>query len=339
MKKIRVEDAIGETLCHDMTAILADGFKGVKFPRGHVIREEDIPALLDMGKAHIFAWEPEANEVHEDDAARALVEVMCGEGVAYSEPSEGKFTILATNEGLFCINTDALIEINSVDDFTVACRKSHTAVYTGDKLAGARIVPLVTKQSNVDAAVKIARENAPVLSVKPFRRLKTGVIITGSEIYNGRIKDCFEEILCAEFLAFDLPYLGAIVCDDDTQMILDAIETHRKSGAELILLTGGMSVDPDDLTPGAIRATGAEIVTQGVPMQPGNMLTIAKLPDVTLVGVPGASMHSAVTSLNVFLPRILADVEITKADIARLGNGGLCLNCEVCEFPNCGFGV
>jgi len=338
MKKLRVENAIGEVLCHDMTAILADGFKGVKFRRGHVIREEDIPALLDMGKTHIFAWEPQANEVHEDDAARALTEVLCGDGIACSEPTEGKITVTATADGLFCINTDALAAINSVGDYTVACRKTLTRVSVGDKLAGARIVPLVTKQSNVDAAVEIAKAHAHVLSVKPFKPLKTGIIITGSEIYNGRIPDRFEPILRCKMAAFDAPVIGVIVCDDDTQMILDAIATHRSAGAELILLTGGMSVDPDDLTPGAIRATGAQIVTQGVPMQPGNMLTIARLDDVTLVGVPGASMHSSVTSLDVFLPRILADVEITAADIAQLGNGGLCLNCAECHFPNCAFG-
>lgn len=338
MKKIRVENAIGEVLCHDMTAILADGFKGVKFHRGHVIRAEDVTVLLDMGKTHIFAWEPEADEVHEDDAARALVAVLCGEGLAHSEPSEGKITLEAAADGLFCVNETALTAINSVDDYTVACRKTLARVSVGDKLAGARIVPLVTKQSNVDAAVEIAKANAPVLSVKPFKPLRTALIITGSEIYNGRIADRFEPILRAKMAAFGAPVIGVIVCDDDTQMIIDAIEAHRSAGAELILLTGGMSVDPDDLTPGAIRASGAEIVTQGVPMQPGNMLTIARLPGVTLVGVPGASMHSPVTSFDVFLPRILADVEITQADIARLGNGGFCLHCDECRFPTCTFG-
>ena len=338
MKKIRVEAAIGETLCHDMTAILANGFKGVKFHRGHVIREEDIPELLDMGKTQIFVWEPEADEVHEDDAARALVQVMCGDGIAYSGPTEGKFQLTATVDGIFCINENALIAINSVDDYTVACRKSLTRVKAGDKLAGARIVPLVTKRANVEAAVKVAEAHAPVLCVKPLAPLKTGIIITGSEIFTGRIPDRFEPILRRKMADFGAPVIGATLCDDDTQMILDAIESHRANGAELILLTGGMSVDPDDLTPGAIRATGAQIITQGVPMQPGNMLTIAKLPGVTLVGVPGASMHSPVTSLDVFLPRILAGLEISAADIARLGNGGFCLNCAQCHFPNCGFG-
>jgi len=323
MKKLRVEDAIGETLCHDMTAILANGFKGVKFHRGHVITESDIPELLDMGKTQIFVWEPDADEVHEDDAARALVDVLYGDNIAVKGPSEGKFSLSSTVDGLFCINTKALAEINSVEDYTVACRHNFTRVLADDMLAGARIVPLVTKRKNVDTAVEIARANAPVLSVAPFRAMKTGIIITGSEIYNGRIQDRFEPILREKLAAFDAPIVGVKVCDDDMTMILDAIAAHRAAGAQLILLTGGMSVDPDDLTPGAIRATGAEIIMRGVPMQPGNMLTIARLSDTTLIGVPGASMHSPFTSFDVFLPRIFADVPITKADIASMGDGGL----------------
>jgi hypothetical protein len=195
MKKIAVQQALGQTLCHDMTAIMADGFKGVRFKRGHVITEEDIPVLLDMGKEHIFVWEPEADEVHEEDAAMALTEVICGPGVAYSGPSEGKMTISAQRDGLFCVNSRALRDINMVPDYTVACIPGNTPVQAGKKLAGARIVPLVTKGENVEKAVVIAKENAPIFSIKPFRPLKTGVVITGSEVYYGRIQDAFEPIL------------------------------------------------------------------------------------------------------------------------------------------------
>jgi molybdenum cofactor synthesis domain-containing protein len=338
MKKIAVQQALGQTLCHDMTAILADGFKGVRFRRGHVITEEDIPVLLDMGKEHIFVWEPEADEVHEEDAAIALTQVMAGSGIAYSGPSEGKMTITAQVDGLFQVHSAGLRRINTVPDYTVACIPGNTPVKAGQKVAGARIVPLVTKRDNVDAAVAIARECAPIFSVKPFRKLKTGVVITGSEVYYGRIQDAFEPILTPKLQGYGAEILGFTKCPDDLDKILAAIAAFRQQGAELILLTGGMSVDPDDLTPTAIRTLGGEFITQGVPMQPGNMLTIAYMEGCTLVGVPGASMHSPVTSLEVFLPRIFAGDKITKQEIAGYGEGGLCQNCPTCHFPNCSFG-
>lgn len=338
MRKTRVEDAVGQTLCHDMTAILEDGFKGVKFRRGHVITEGDIPELKKIGKDHIFVWEPEADEVHEEDAAVALCEAMCAESLVRSAPAEGKVTVTAGEDGLFCIDSSALRAINTVPDYTVATVPNYYAVKAGDRLAGARIVPLVTRRENMDKAVSIAKENYPVLSVRPFRRLKAAEIITGSEIYYGRIKDAFEPILDAKLNRYGAEKLGCTKCPDDAEMIVAAIESYVAQGAELILLTGGMSVDPDDVTPTAIRETGARVVVNGVPMQPGNMLNIAYLGNTVLVGVPGASMHSPITSLEVFLPRIFAGVEICEEEIAGYGEGGLCLRCPVCTYPKCGFG-
>ena len=338
MKKIPVEQAVGQTLCHDMTAILPGGFKGVRFKRGHVITEEDIPVLLDMGKSHIFVWEPGADEVHEEDAALAIAEAICGPNVTYSGPSEGKYLISSGIHGLFCVNSEALIDINCVPDYTIACRPGHTVVSKGEKLSGARIVPLVTKRENVEKAVAIAKENYPVFSVKPFLPLKAAVIITGSEVYYGRIPDRFEPIMREKLASYGAEILGVTKCPDDLSMILSAIETFVSQGAQLILLTGGMSVDPDDLTPTAIRQCGAQMVTQGVPMQPGNMLTMAYLGETMLIGVPGASMHSAVTSLDVFLPRIFVGERIEKRDAAILGEGGFCMNCKPCRYPLCSFG-
>ncbi len=338
MRKIKVQDAVGQTLCHDMTAILESGFKGVRFHRGHVIAEEDIPVLLDMGKEHIFVWEPEADEVHEDDASIAVTEAGCGPGVSYTGPSEGKTTISAQIDGLFLLNSRALRDMNMVPDYTIATIPGNVRVRAGKKLAGARIVPLVTKRENVESAVKIAKANAPVFSVRPFLPLKTGVIITGSEIYYGRIPDAFEPILRAKLQDMGAQILGFTKCPDDLDAILSALAAFRQQGAELVLFTGGMSVDPDDLTPTAIRMAGGELITQGVPMQPGNMLTIAYADGCTLIGVPGASMHSPITSLEVFLPRVFAGVPITREEIAGYGEGGLCQECAVCHFPNCTFG-
>lgn len=338
MRKIRVEDAVGQVLCHDMTAILSTGFKGVKFKRGHVITQEDIPELLNIGKEHIFVWEPDADEVHEDDAAIALTQAMCGDNLTVNGPSEGKMQINAGCDGLFMLNSGALREINSVPDYTVASLPGCMPVSKGQKLCGARIVPLVTRQENVDRAVEIARSNYPVMSVLPYRQLKVGVIITGSEVYYGRIKDAFEPVLHEKLARFGAIQLGYTKCPDELDTIKKAIDEFTAGGAELILLTGGMSVDPDDLTPTAIRSTGARVVTQGFPMQPGNMLTVAYTETAVLVGVPGASMHSPVTSLDVFLPRIFAGVEIKAEDVAKFGEGGFCMGCKDCTWPRCYFG-
>ena len=338
MRKIPVQEALGEALCHDMTAILDNGFKGVKFKRGHIITEEDIPELLNIGKTKVFVWEPGKDELHEDDAALALTIAICGENLTYTGPSEGKFTISSAIDGVFRVSSEALRRINSIDDFTVATRRGNCPVSAGEKLAGLRIVPLVTGRKNVEEVVRIAKEQYPVLSVAPYKVKKVGAIITGSEIYNGLIKDAFEPVLRRKLSKFGTDLSIISICDDDMEMIKNAISEYIRAGMELIFLTGGMSVDPDDVTPAAIRDSGAGLVTQGTPMQPGNMLTIAYIDDCALVGVPGASMHSPVTSLDVFLPRIMAGISITKADIAGKGEGGFCMGCESCTFPICYFG-
>ena len=338
MKKIRIEDAVGQVLCHDMTGISGTQ-KGVVFKRGHVIKSEDIQRFLDIGKNHIFIWEPDADEVHEDDAALAAAEAVCGSGISYDKtPSEGKILMYAERPGLFRVNREALRGINSVGDYTIACLPDLTDVADGSKLGGIRIVPLVTKRANAASVVEIANAGQPVFTVMPYKNLKCGVVVTGTEIYHGRIADRFEPIMRSKLSRFGAEFLGAVKCPDDLDMILGAIADFESQGAELMLLTGGMSVDPDDITPSAIRACGARVVTQGVPMQPGNMLTIAYLGGAAVIGVPGASMHSPVTSLDVFLPRIFAGIEITPDDIPGKGEGGFCLNCKQCTYPVCYFG-
>ncbi len=339
MKKLKVEQAVGQALCHDLTGVDEHGVKGVMFQRGHIVTASDIPTLLKIGKSHIFIWEADADEVHEDDAACALAEVIVGDNLTFNaKPSEGKITIKAEVDGLFVINRDALRAINSVDDYTAACIPSLTPVNKGQKVCGLRIVPLVTKQQNVDKAVGIAKENAPVLSVLPYKPLKTGVVITGSEVFLGRVEDRFEPVLTKKLARYGANMLGFTKCPDELDKIQDAIQAFIQKGAELILLTGGMSVDPDDLTPTAIRQTGADIVMQGVPVQPGNMLMLGYLGGTALVGVPGASMSSPTTSLDLFLPRIFAGQTASPDDIAGLGEGGLCMNCDVCRYPICYFG-
>ena len=323
MKKIKVEDAIGKSLCHDLTAIMTDGFKGVKFKRGHVIRKEDIEEMKNMGKYHVFVWEDNVEEVHEDDASRSVVQVALGENVYADGPSEGKMAIRAACDGLYVLNEEALVEINRIPDYTFASKMNKSRVKEGQQLCGARIVPLVTAKENVDLAIETAKKYNPIFEVKPFYKLKSKILITGQEIYDGRIKDAFEPILKKKLDSYNSEYLGSVICPDDEAFILNEIDKAIKEGAELILITGGMSVDPDDLTPTAIKKTGAELICKGVPMQPGNMLTIAKINNTHIVGVPGASMHVEKTSLDTFLPRIFAKDEIKKEEIALYCLGGL----------------
>jgi molybdenum cofactor synthesis domain-containing protein len=236
------------------------------------------------------------------------------------------------------VNREALRRINSVGDYTVATLPDMTDISEGAKLGGVRIIPLVTKRANVEAAVKAANEGRPVFTVMPYKNLKCGVVITGTEIFQGRIEDKFEPIMRKKLARFGAEFLGAAKCPDDLDTMLAAIADFKSQGAELILLTGGMSVDPDDITPSAIRNCGARVVVQGVPMQPGNMLTIAYLGGTAIIGVPGASMHSPVTSLDVFLPRVFAGIEITPDDIPGFGEGGFCPGCKQCTYPICYFG-
>jgi len=339
LRKIPAEEAVGQTLCHDITAIDASGAKGVRFKRNHVITAEDIPALLDIGKSHLYVWEPDADEVHEEDAARAVVEAACDETVTLRGPSEGKFTVSAAHDGLFVLNKAALRAINMVDDYTFASRYNLTRVKAGEDLAGCRIVPLTTKKANVEAAAKAAAEGYPVFHVAPFIGLKTALIVTGSEVYTGRIEDKFEPIIAEKLKAFGAELMSVTKCPDDDAFIEKAARAALEDGAEAVIFTGGMSVDPDDVTPTVIRRMSDSFITQGVAMQPGNMLTIGYAGSAVLMGLPAASMKAPVTSADVFMGMAYAGIPITREDVANLGEGGLCISCKECTWPVCYFGA
>lgn len=336
MKKIEVENAVGMTLCHDITA-MRDGFKGAAFRRGHVIREEDIPALLDLGKRHIFVWEPDAGEIHEEDAALRLAAMAPVPGAHYEGPSEGKMLLRADSAGLWRVDTALLEQINAIGDITICTLPDHYPAAPGARLASMRIVPLVTQETQIIEAERLCA-NRPLLRLLPYRALRVGIVITGSEVYSGRIKDKFEPVLRAKLAKYPGEILGVSVCDDDLDMIVSAARRFLDAGAELLIFTGGMSVDPDDLTPTAIRRLGAEIVSHGMPAQPGNMTLVGYMGERTMLGVPGAAISRPTTMLDVLLPAVYAGERITKRDLIRLGNGGLCQTCERCHWPNCSFG-
>ena len=336
MKKINVENAIGMELCHDITA-MRDGFKGAAFKRGHIIREEDVPALLDLGKRTVFVWEANAGEIHEDDCARRMAAMAPVEGAHYTEPSEGKVLLFADQRGMFRVNTKLLQKINTIGDITIATLPDHYPVEVGARLASMRIVPLVTKEEQIIEAEGLCAAEK-LLELRPYQHKKVGVVITGSEVYHGRIKDKFEPVVRSKMEQYPAEIVGITVCDDDLDMIVDAAKAHLANGADFLIFTGGMSVDPDDLTPTAIRQLGADIVTHGVPAQPGNMTLVAYLGDVPVLGVPGAAISLPTTIFDVLLPQIFAGDRIGKEELTNLAEGGLCQMCKVCHWPNCTFG-
>jgi len=337
MKKIPVEDCVGMVLCQDITKIVPGEFKGRAFKKGYVIKSEDIPELLKLGKEHLYVWEPRPDEVHEDEAAMRLVQAVAGANINFEEPREGKATLKAGVKGLFRINTALLEDINSIEDISVASLPDYFTVEKGQKVGGARVVPLVIPEAPLKEVERLCCQRGTVFDVKPYHQLKAGIVTTGNEVFKGRIQDKFGPVMKKKLEYFEAEILGQILCPDEMDEIVKAINKFVDKKADLVLLTGGMSVDPDDLTPGAIRKTGARVVTYGVPVQPGNMLMMAYLDNTVLLGVPGCGMYYKTTVLDAVLPRVFAGEEVDKRNFAAMGAGGFCLTCEVCRYPNCYF--
>lgn len=338
MRKRRIEEAVGMVLAHDMTEIVPGEYKKAAFKKGHVIRKEDIPKLLNMGKEHIYIFELGEKEIHENDAAVRMAKAAAGQGIELTEPSEGKVSMIAMQDGLLRINVKALLEINELEDIMMSTLHTNRVVEKGTVIGGTRIIPLVTDKGRIEKVEDICRDSGFIAEVKPMTGMKVGIVTTGSEVYHHRIKDKFGPVIKEKVKAFGCEVVDQILVNDNAMMIKRAIDELRSQGAELIACTGGMSVDPDDVTPSGIRLSGAEIVTYGAPVLPGAMFMLAYLDDMPIVGLPGCVMYSKRTVFDLVLPRLLAGEKLTRKDIVLLGHGGLCSRCDVCTFPNCGFG-
>jgi len=337
MKKVPVEKAVGMILCHDITRIIPGEFKGRAFKKGYIIQREDVEKLLELGKEQIYIWEPKDEEVHEDEAALRIARAVSGENTDYDEPKEGKSTLKSKERGLLKINSRLLYQINSIKDISIASLPQNFIVERGQKLAGVRIIPLATNKENLIQIEKLCQRGEKVFEIIKYRELKAAIITTGNEIYKKRIQDKFGPAMRKKLEYFTDQYLGQTSCPDNIEEIKKEILHYKQQGADLIILTGGMSVDPDDLTPGAIRESGAKVVTYGAPVQPGNMLMIAYLGNTVLLGVPACAMYYKTTILDVVLPRIFIGEVLNKDDFIKMGEGGFCLNCEVCRYPQCFF--
>ncbi|MCL2617519.1 MAG: molybdopterin-binding protein [Defluviitaleaceae bacterium] len=337
MRKIRTQDALGCIIPHDLTQIIPGEFKGARFKKGHVVREEDIPVLLSMGKEHLYILEIGEDMAHEDEGAGVLASLCASGNMTASAPSEGKIDLFAESDGLLKVDTAKLAALNSAGNIAIASRYSGT-VRKGDKIAGMRVIPLLIERAVLDKAVEIGA-GKPVFGILPFTHKRCAIITTGNEVAAGRVKDSFTTAVMAKLAKFPSTVIGTSVVGDDPAKQTELIHHYAQKGAQIIILTGGMSVDPDDRTPLAIRNSGAEIVSYGAPVLPGSMMMVSYYNGGTpVLGLPGCVMYSKRTIFDILLPKFFADDPVTGGDIAGLGYGGLCLNCEVCAFPNCGFG-
>lgn len=343
MKLIRTEDAVGSVLCHDITQIIPGVVKDAVFRKGHVVTEEDIPVLLSVGKEHLYVWEKQEGMLHENDAAEILRQVCQGAHMRASEPKEGKIELTAEEDGLLKIDREKLNAVNGMGQMVLASRHGDFPVKKGDKIVGMRVVPLVIEEEKMNRVKGICGDK-PIFRLLPFRRMKAGIVTTGSEVYHGRIEDKFTPVVKEKLEEYSVEVLGNTLCDDRPEMVEKAISEWIIKGADMVVCTGGMSVDPDDRTPLSIRNASDEVITYGAPVLPGAMFMLAykyrgsEERCIPVMGLPGCVMYAKRTIFDLVLPRIAAGEKLCAEDFSVLGEGGLCLNCPVCTFPNCGFG-
>jgi hypothetical protein len=340
LEKIKVEEAIGTVLAHDITEIRANQeFKGPAFRKGHIVTKEDIPKLLDLGKEHLFVLKIQDDELHENEAGERIAKAIAGKGVYLSEEvKEGRVNLYAAYAGLLKINAEALEQLNLLGEIMCATRHTNFLVKKGEMVAGTRAIPLLVKKQIVEAVENLIQKWGKIIEVLPLRSLKVGLLITGNEVYRGRIKDAFEPIMRRKISEIGSEIIKVIFVPDDANRIAAEIKNLINAGAQLIITTGGMSVDPDDVTRNGVTLAGAKITAYGSAVLPGAMFLMAYLDDIPIMGVPACGMYYKTTIFDLILPRVLTGEKIGKPEIAKLGHGGLCLDCPTCDFPHCGFG-
>ncbi len=340
MKKIvPVEEAVGMVLPHDVTEIVKDEFKGRAFKKGHIIREEDIEHLKRLGKEHIYVLKLGPDEIHENEAAEILASALSGPGSMLSaEPVEGKIAINAKCDGLLKVNEEALYRFNLLGVVMCSTLQTNTPVNKGENIAATRLIPLVAERAVVEEAAAIARNANSIVSVKELRKANAGLIITGNEVFHGRIEDKFEQVLRNKLAKIGSEVTSVTFAPDDIEIIGKAITDAIAGGADLIITSGGMSVDPDDVTRLGIEHAGATDCFYGTPVLPGAMFLSGKIGDIPVLGLPACGMFHNITVFDLILPRILTGESIGREEFARMGHGGLCRNCKRCQYPVCNFG-
>lgn len=337
MKKIKTTEAVGHVLQHDITEIIPGEFKGRAFKKGHIITEEDIPHLLRLGKDHIFVFELGEDKLHENKGAMILGKLGQGENISLgSEIKEGKINFNSSIDGILKVDSEKLFELNMLGEISFATLPNNIPVKKGELVGGARIIPLVIEKEKMDRAKSLIKD--PILNVRPYKKYKVGIITTGNEVFYGRIEDKFGPIILEKLKPYNSEIIGQALCPDDKEIIKEKAREFLDKGATMIIFTGGMSVDPDDMTPTSIIELGGELISYGAPVLPGSMFLLSYLGDIPMMGLPGCVMFAKKTVFDLVLGRVMTEEKLTKADIMRYATGGLCQSCEVCHYPNCTFG-
>jgi formylmethanofuran dehydrogenase subunit E len=341
LKAVPVEAATGRHALHDMTRIIPGHEKGAAFKRLQEIGAGDICRLQKLGRQHIYAVEDNPDHpdwIHEDEAARAFVTAMAGTGVGHTEnPSEGKAELYAEYDGMLVTDTELLEIFNTIPGLSCAGRHGYSLVKRGDKLAGTRAIPLFLPKSDFEKAMSLL-ENGLMFRVVPLRKANTGILVTGTEVFRGLVEDRFIPIIREKVEAYDCNVTATAIVPDDRKVISDEVVRMVESGVDLLVTTAGLSVDPDDVTRQGLMDAGITDMLYGTAILPGNMTLVARIGKTQVIGVPACALYHNITSLDLLLPRLLAGLTLTRKDMAVMGNGGMCLNCEKCIFPDCGFG-
>lgn len=336
---IPIDQAVGQVLAHDITEIRPGQFKGARFKKGHIVKKEDLAHLRRLGKEHLFALNIGPDEVHEDDAAIRLAKALTGPGIIFDDlPSEGKLSLKSAHRGLLKVDVKALTEISLIPEICCASQHNNTIVEKEEIVSAARAIPLIIDKKTLEAATDIAEAAGGIFSVKQLSQPKTGLIVTGNEVYNGLIDDKFTPIIKKKLQFFGCQIAEPLFVPDDKTKIVQGIKDLIRNRAELIMVAGGMSVDPDDISRMAIAEAGAKDIVYGTPVLPGAMFLYGRLGDIPVLGLPACVLFYEATILDIVLPRVLAGETITRKDVAAMAHGGLCLNCRQCRYPICPFG-
>lgn len=336
---IPLNQAIGKVLAHDVTEIRPGEYKGPAFKKGYVIKEEDLPHLQRLGKENLYVLDIPPGYVHEDTAASRLAPALAGPGIVYDpEPSEGKISLKAGRRGLFKVNIEALVDLNMQADIICSSRHNNLLVEQGETLAATRVIPLIIEEHNLVAGIRVAEASGGIFSVKKLASPHVGIVITGNEVTNRVVEDRFSPILKKKFHSYHCNVQEILFVPDKKEQIVRGINQLLDRGAGLLVVAGGMSVDPDDVSPAAIAAAGAKDMVYGTPVLPGAMFMYGRFSTIPVLGVPACALYYRATVLDLLLPRVLAGEIITRRDLATMAHGGLCLNCRDCRYPLCPFG-
>lgn len=338
MREVPVHEAVGLVLGHDITEISVERrVKQRAFRRGHRLAHDDIARLLDLGKSTVFIHDPDDTDVHEDDAAMLVAPAAAGDGVRHDpEPCEGKVTFTAERSGVLRVDAERLLAINSLAIPALPTLPTNYPVRQDQTVAAFRIIPLTCERAVIDAV--LAQLTEPLLRVDPYIVRSAGVLVTGTEVFEGRITDGFIPRLERTLAGYDVPVTARAVAPDDRALIRAEIE-RLTAACDLVLVTGGTSVDPDDITVQAMADAGVSIAVKGMPVQPGNNFTVGYRDGTPVCAVPAASLHYRATALDLLLPRILAGERLTVAQIAAFGLGGLAQPTTDDHFPDTTFGA